>query len=128
MNYYREVLKKYAVFSGRSGRAEYWYFFLFNIIISIALHIISSAIGDEMNILSLIYGLAILVPGLAVIVRRLHDIGKSGWMILILFIPFIGVIWAIVLLATKGQPGENKYGPNPNMPSSSAVPTPSIPV
>jgi uncharacterized membrane protein YhaH (DUF805 family) len=113
MNYYLSVLKKYAVFSGRSQRAEYWYFFLFNVIISIALAIISTVIGDDSSILRMLYGLAVLIPGIAVSVRRLHDVGKSGWMLLIGLIPLIGAIWLLVLMVTDSNPGDNKYGPNP---------------
>ena len=123
MNYYLMVLKKYAVFDGRAQRAEYWYFFLFNIIISIILSILGKAIGvfnitigtvgSEINILSLLYSLAVLIPGLAVAVRRLHDVSKSGWMILISLIPLIGTIWILVLTIRDSTPGENKYGPNP---------------
>ena len=123
MNYYLMVLKKYAVFDGRAQRAEYWYFFLFNIIISIILSILGKAIGvfnitigtvgSEINILSLLYSLAVLIPGLAVSVRRLHDVSKSGWMILISLIPLIGTIWILVLTIRDSTPGENKYGPNP---------------
>ena len=113
MNYYLLVLKKYAVFSGRSQRAEYWYFVLFNLIISIILGIISAVVSDDFSILGLLYSLAVLIPGIAVGVRRLHDIGKSGWMLLIALIPLIGTIWLIVLLATDSNPGDNKYGPNP---------------
>jgi len=123
MNYYLAVLKKYAVFDGRAQRAEYWYFFLFNIIISMIIGILGKAIGifnltigtvgNEINILSLLYGLALFIPGLAVQVRRLHDVGKSGWMILINFIPLIGTIWFLVLLIRDGTPGDNEYGPNP---------------
>lgn len=113
MNYYKLVLKKYAVFDGRAQRAEYWYFFLFNIIIDIVLYIISALIGDDLNILGLLYGLALFIPGLAVAVRRLHDIGKSGWMLLINLIPIIGFIWFLILLIRDSDPGDNKYGPNP---------------
>ena len=123
MNYYLMVLKKYAVFDGRAQRAEYWYFVLFNTIISILLSILGKAIGvfnmtigtvgNEINILSIIYSLAVLVPGLAVAVRRLHDVGKSGWMVLINLIPLIGQIWILVLTIRDSTPGENKYGPNP---------------
>jgi len=123
MNYYLSVLKKYAVFDGRASRAEYWYFFLFNIIVSIILSILGKAIGvlnvtigtagSEINILSAIYGLALFIPGLAVLVRRLHDVGKSGWMALISLIPLIGTIWILVLIIRDGTPGDNEYGPNP---------------
>lgn len=113
MNYYIAVLKKYAVFGGRARRAEYWYFVLFTIIISIALTLIGSLIGDGKNILAGIYGLAVLIPSLAVSVRRLHDVGKSGWMILICLIPLVGAIWLFVLTVLDSDPGANKYGPNP---------------
>jgi len=113
MNYYLSVLKKYAIFSGRSQRAEYWYFFLFNIIISIVLGIISTVVGDDSSILGILYSLAVLIPGIAVSVRRLHDVGKSGWMLLIGLIPLIGAIWLLVLMVTDSNPGDNKYGPNP---------------
>ncbi len=116
MNYYLAVLKKYAVFSGRARRAEYWYFVLFSFIISIVLGVLDSVIGTnpETNIglLGGLYSLAVLIPGLAVSVRRLHDTGRSGWMLLILFIPLIGVIWYFVLLVSDGNAGDNKYGPN----------------
>ncbi len=123
MNYYLLVFKKYAVFTGRARRAEYWYFVLFNAIISIILGILGKAIGvfnvtigtfgSEMNILSIIYGLAVLLPGLAVAIRRLHDVGKSGWMILINLIPLIGQIWILILMIRDSDPEENEYGPNP---------------
>ena len=113
MNYYSTVLKKYAVFSGRARRAEYWYFVLFNIIVSIILSIVSSIIHDKAGIISTIYMLAVIIPSLAVGARRLHDTGKSGWWQLISLIPIIGGIWLIVLLATNGTPGSNEYGTNP---------------
>lgn len=113
MNYYLSALKKYAVFSGRSQRAEYWYFVLFHFIIIIVLGIISAVVGDSSGILGILYFLAVLIPALAVAVRRLHDVGKSGWMLLITLIPLIGTIWFFVLMVTDSNPGENKYGPNP---------------
>jgi uncharacterized membrane protein YhaH (DUF805 family) len=111
MSWYIAVLKKYAVFSGRARRKEYWMFFLFNIIFSAVLSIIDVAIG--IYVLSSIYSLAVLVPSLAVSVRRLHDTNRTGWWILIGLIPFVGTIILIVFLATDSQPGENQYGPNP---------------
>jgi len=113
MNYYLAVLKKYAVFNGRAQRAEYWYYVLFNLIISVVLGIISAVIEDNFGILGLLYYLAVLIPGLAVSVRRLHDIGKNGWTLLLSLIPLIGPIWIIVLMIIDSNPGENKYGPNP---------------
>ncbi len=113
MNYYLTVLKKYAVFKGRATRAEYWYFSLFNIIIAVLISIISSIIKNNLNLLLILYILLTLIPSIAVSIRRLHDIGKSGWMILISWIPLVGTIWIFVLMMTDSNAGENKYGPNP---------------
>lgn len=118
MKYYLKVLKNYATFSGRARRSEYWYFVLFNIIFGIVAAILDNVLGITFEgsaygpIYSL-YHLAVFVPSLAVTVRRLHDVGKSGWFLLILLIPIIGVIWFLILMVTDGNPGENKYGPNP---------------
>jgi uncharacterized membrane protein YhaH (DUF805 family) len=112
MNYYIEVLKKYAVFSGRARRKEYWMFVLFNLIISIAINLITASIG-ALSFLSPLYGLAVLTPGIAVGVRRLHDTNRSGWWWLLLFIPVVGAIVLIIFFAQDSQPGENQYGPNP---------------
>ncbi len=118
MNYYLDVLKKYAVFSGRAARKEYWMFVLFNIVISVVLSIIDRFIGTSTlllgsGLLSGIYSLAILCPGIAVSMRRLHDIGKSGWWVLIGLVPLVGAIVLIVFAAMDSQPGDNQYGPNP---------------
>lgn len=118
MNYYLSVLKKYAEFSGRSQRAEYWYFVLFNIIIVFVLVFIDGIIGtfdpvSGYGLISGLYTLAVLIPAIAVGVRRLHDVGKSGWMLLIGLIPLIGFIWLIILMVTDSNPVNNKYGPNP---------------
>ena len=117
MNWYLAVLKKYAVFSGRAQRKEYWMFVLFNIIIAIVLGIIEEVIGlssePGQGILTNIYSLAILLPSLAVGVRRLHDIGRTGWWLLIGLIPIIGVIVLLVFAVQDSQPGTNQYGPNP---------------
>ncbi len=111
------ALKKYAEFTGRSTRSEYWYFVLFNIIISIVLGIVEGIItagnGGDTNFLSGLYAVAVLIPSIAVAARRLHDIGKSGWWMLIGIIPIIGTIILIVWLATDSKPGSNQYGSNP---------------
>lgn len=112
-DFYLTVWKKYAVFSGRAQRAEYWYFAAFNFIIYFILFFISSFYF--IRIFYILYCLAVLIPGLAVAVRRLHDVGKSGWMVLASIIPLIGPIWLIVLMATDSNPGNNQYGPNPKM-------------
>jgi uncharacterized membrane protein YhaH (DUF805 family) len=118
MKWFVKCMKQYTDFGGRARRTEFWMFVLFNFIFAIVASILDSAIGSKIGIIQigvigLIYSLAVLIPGLAVSVRRLHDIGKSGWMILINLIPFIGWVWFIVLMIKDSQPGENKYGPNP---------------
>ena len=118
MYWYLEVLKKYAVFNGRARRKEYWYFVLFNILISMVLGIIDGATGSfnpEMGIglLGGVYSLAVLTPGIAVSIRRLHDTDRSGWWLFILLIPLIGAIVIIVFTVQDSQTGENQYGQNP---------------
>ncbi|HHX35231.1 MAG TPA: DUF805 domain-containing protein [Gammaproteobacteria bacterium] len=118
MNWYLEVLKKYAVFSGRARRKEYWYFVLFNIVISVILSAIDGMMGSYnaetgMGLLGSIYILAILLPGIGVSIRRLHDTGRSGWWLLIGFVPLIGAIVLIVLMLQNSKPGQNQYGANP---------------
>ena len=118
MNWYLKVLNQYADFSGRARRKEYWMFALVNAIIAIIVMVIDNLLGmaDETIGYGPLYGLytlAMFIPGLAVAVRRLHDIGKSGWMLLIAFLPFIGAIWLIVLLVKDSNSGENKYGQSP---------------
>ncbi len=112
MNWYLEVLKKYAQFDGRSHRTEYWMFVLFNMIISFALGFIEGLAGGP-GILGMIYGLAVLVPGIAVGIRRLHDTNRSGLWLLIAFVPCLGAIILIVFAVEDSTPGDNQYGPNP---------------
>ncbi|OGE83793.1 MAG: hypothetical protein A2846_00095 [Candidatus Doudnabacteria bacterium RIFCSPHIGHO2_01_FULL_49_9] len=117
INIYIEVLKKYAVFSGRAGRREYWMFVLANLIVSFGLGIISGML--DMKILYQLYTLAVIIPSLAVAARRLHDTDRSGWWLFIGAIPFIGVLILIVFMAQESQPGMNQYGQGPmvsNMP------------
>ena len=111
MEWYLKCLKQYADFEGRARRKEYWMFTLFNMIIAFVFSFITALIG--LPFLGYIYSLFVFVPGIAVAARRLHDIGKSGWMQLIALIPIIGQIWLIILLVQEGQPGVNEYGPNP---------------
>ena len=112
MNWYLEVLKKYTVVSGRARRKEYWMFVLFNIIIAIAIGFVEGLVGSP-GIIGMIYCLAVLVPSVAVSVRRLHDTGRSGWWVLVAFVPLIGAIVLIVFMVLDGQEDENEYGPNP---------------
>lgn len=111
MEWYVGVLKKYADFSGRARRKEYWMFFLINIIIGIVLGFLATIL--KTGILSTIYSLAVLIPGIAVCIRRLHDIGKSGWWWFIALIPLVGPIWLLVLVCTEGDSSNNQYGSNP---------------
>ena len=125
MSWYLEALKKYAVFSGRSRRMEYWYFVLFNIIVGVVLALIDMLIGtfsamSNIGLLSGIYSLAVLIPTLAVMVRRLHDIDRTGWWILINLIPLIGTIVLLVFALTPGTPGSNRYGPDPKQATGEA--------
>jgi uncharacterized membrane protein YhaH (DUF805 family) len=114
MNWYLAVLKKYAVFSGRARRKEYWMFILFNLIFMLIAYILNSILtGNGYGFIYMIYSLAVFLPGLAVSIRRLHDIGKSGWYLLLGFIPIIGGIWLLVLVCLDGNAGDNMYGPNP---------------
>lgn len=110
-NYFTECFtKKYADFNGRSRRSEYWYFVLFNAIIGIVASVIDGVTGYP--VLGTVYGLAALIPGIAVAVRRLHDTGRSGWWYLLVF-TIIGIIPLIIWFATDGTPGTNEYGSNP---------------
>ena len=109
MNFYLDAWKKYATFGGRSRRKEFWFFVLINGVIGGLLGQIPSA-G---TIISYVFSLAILVPGIAVSIRRMHDIGKSGWWLCINFVPFIGSIWFIVLAAKDSEAGSNQWGACP---------------
>lgn len=116
MNWFLKCIRQYADFKGRARRTEYWMFTLVCSIISYGLQIIAPFCGDLQLIIGgilMIFGLVLLVPSFAVAVRRLHDVGKSGWFYLIVFIPIIGMIWLFVLFCTDSQYGENKWGPNP---------------
>jgi uncharacterized membrane protein YhaH (DUF805 family) len=112
MNYYIDAWKNYFTFTGRARRKAYWMFVLFNIIVAVVLGMIDGVIGTG-GLLGGLYGLAVLIPGIALAVRRLHDIGKSGWWLLLVFLPLIGGIILLVFAVMDSQPGENQYGPNP---------------
>ena len=120
MDWYLAVLKKYAQFSGRARRKEYWYFTLFNVIFSVVLSFVDGQTGtwnqeSGVGLLSGIYSLAVLIPAIAVGVRRLHDTGRSAWWLLILLIPLVGVIIFLVFMVLESQEGENQYGPSPKL-------------
>ena len=118
MNWYIGVLKKYAVFKGRAQRAEYWFFVLFNVIFAIVFTVIDGALGmldpaTGFGALSGLYSLAVLIPSIAVTIRRLHDTSRAGWWLLIIFVPLIGGIVLLVFMCLDSTPGDNDYGPNP---------------
>ncbi|AWW30594.1 DUF805 domain-containing protein [Echinicola strongylocentroti] len=119
MEYYKKVLTEYANFNGRARRKEYWMFILFNFLVVIVLSIVggmlSMALSSELPYIILFgaYTLGTIIPSLAVLVRRLHDIGKSGWMYFVGLIPLVGAIWLLVLLVSEGEHGPNQYGEDP---------------
>jgi uncharacterized membrane protein YhaH (DUF805 family) len=117
MNWYLTVLKKYATFSGRARRTEFWMFTLFSIIISLLLQILDYLLKLEINekngVLGSIYSLFIFLPSLAASVRRLQDTNRSGWFLLLWFLPIIGWIWLLVLHVIEGDSGSNEYGNDP---------------
>jgi uncharacterized membrane protein YhaH (DUF805 family) len=118
MKWFSLALRRYAELSGRSQRAEFWYFVLFEILIEGALFMVDQAMGwtqtsSGLGLLSSLAGLVFLWPSITVATRRLHDIGKSGWWQLLAFIPVLGVLVLIYWFALKGQGGANSYGPNP---------------
>ena len=118
MNWYLKVLKQYADFTGRARRKEYWMFALFNLIFAFIAMAIDNVLGSTFEgipygYVYMLYGLALFLPSLGVAVRRLHDIGKSGWWLLISIVPIIGGIWLLVLLVTDSKDGSNKWGANP---------------
>ncbi len=110
MKYYLSALKKYAVFKGRASRADYWYFFLFSILVSIVIAIAAAAL--ELKIINTIYLFFIIIPSISIAVRRMHDVNKSGWFILI-------PIYGFILLFIAGTQGENNYGSDPKLPQVS---------
>ncbi|MGI6718843.1 MAG: DUF805 domain-containing protein [Bacteroidales bacterium] len=113
MNYIKEaVTKKYAQFSGRARRKEYWTYTLVVFIISLIAGLIDDFIIKK-AIISTIITLALIVPSFAIAVRRLHDIGKGGGWVFICLIPIVGAIWFLVLMATPGEVGENRFGEDP---------------
>jgi len=131
MYWYLQVLKKYAVFHGRARRKEYWMFALVDTIIAIAIGFMARQIGDVLeNIMIWAYFLALLIPRITVTVRRLHDIGRSGWWVSLWLVPYtgvilnllpgifaflapIGIVFFLLAMVTDSDPYANEYGPNP---------------
>lgn len=115
MNWYLKVVRdNYANFMGRARRQEYWMFAFVNLIIMLILNTIDRVVfSADIAILSSIYGLAILIPGIAVAVRRLHDTDRSGWWVLLGLIPIVGTLILIVIMCFDSTLGTNRFGPNP---------------
>lgn len=122
----KSVFSKYATFQGRASRSEYWFFYLFNILLEIGLLIVGlilgAIVGDGTGalagmgiayVLLCIYGLIALIPSISVFVRRMHDIGRSGWWYWLALVPLVGVIILLVFLLTGSDRGDNQYGPEP---------------
>jgi uncharacterized membrane protein YhaH (DUF805 family) len=113
----RSCLQQYVGFSGRARRSEYWWFFLFNVLVSIVASILDSVLGtmsDDTNVglIGSIAGLALLLPSIAVGIRRLHDTSRSGWWILIGLVPIVG--WIVLLVFyVQDSHGDNQHGPSP---------------
>jgi len=120
MNWYLKCLKQYADFSGRARRKEYWMYVLFYMIIAIVVHVIDVMLGwvtpeFEMGVLGGLYLLCMFIPGLAVSVRRLHDIGKSGWNFLFILIPLVGAVVLLIWFCKEGERRGNAWGLDPKI-------------
>lgn len=111
----KSCFSQYVGFSGRARRSEFWYFTLFDVIVSAVLSTLGQVTGQQtiFAVISGIFALAILLPALAVSIRRLHDIGKSGWFVLLSLIPCVGSIILLIWHCKDSDPGDNQYGPNP---------------
>lgn len=112
MEWYMQAWRDYKKFDGRSRRTEFWMFLLVNIGVSIALSVVEAMFGSP-GILSWLYSLAVLVPAIAVSVRRLHDIGRPGMWAIVMFIPVLNLALLLFFMTQDSQPGSNEYGPNP---------------
>jgi uncharacterized membrane protein YhaH (DUF805 family) len=122
MNYFLAAMRKYAVFQGRSSRSEFWWFLLFSILISVVAAVLDRAFGTAAGSSWLfldIVQLVLLLPGLGVTIRRLHDIDRTGWWYLI-GLTGIGIIVLLVFYCQRGAPGPNRFGPEPTETSTLA--------
>ena len=123
--YYLDILtNKYADFNGRARRKEYWMWTLYCTIVYLFAMVLDNVLGLNFELfgqdlgygwLYVTIGITHLIPGLGIVVRRLHDVGKSGWFYLIILIPLIGFIWILVLFCTEGVKEDNKWGSNPKI-------------
>ncbi len=113
MVFYFTVLRKYAVFAGRARPKEYWMYVLISAVVVLVLGIVSGLTGTDVPVIPLVYTLAVVLPGLAVTVRRLHDTDRSGWWLLILLVPIVGAIVFLVFMATPRGEMANRFGASP---------------
>ncbi len=130
MGWYLLAWQRATDFSGRSRRTEYWMFQLFNFLVALALGLLAFGAGalsseqDGFSVFSIsigVFGLVSFIPALSITVRRLHDIGKSGWWYLIAFVPLIGGLVLFVFTLLDSDPDRNEYGPNPKVPGHASV-------
>jgi uncharacterized membrane protein YhaH (DUF805 family) len=107
--------QNYVNFNGRAARSEFWYWFLFTVLVSIAAGLGDGVLFPDTDVspVSSLAGLALFLPGLAVSIRRLHDLDRSGWWYLLIFIPLIGLIVLLIWNCTRGTVGPNRFGPDP---------------
>lgn len=112
MHWYIDVLKNYVGFSGRARRTEFWMFALISFVVATVLTIVENLVGVP-GTLSSLYNLAVLLPSLAVAMRRLHDTGRSGFWLLLIFIPVLGWLVLLIFYILEGTSGDNEYGPDP---------------
>ena len=120
MNWWLAAMKKYVDFSGRARRKEYWMFILFNLIFGVVALVLDFMLGSVNENLGyglfyFLFSLGIILPTWSVTVRRLHDVGKSGWWLFICLIPFIGGLWLFILTVTDSQADTNRYGISPKL-------------
>lgn len=118
IDYALTPLRRYADFNGRARRSEYWWYYLLTIILFTVMTLVEGAFGlggtvGPYGLLTMLLGLALLVPSPAAGVRRLHDTGRSGWWLLIALVPLIGAIVLLIFFVLNGEPGDNAYGPDP---------------
>ena len=102
----------YVNFSSRAARSEYWYWVLFNVLAQVVTELIDNAVIG-MSVTTAIFSLAVLLPGIAVAARRLHDVDRTGWWLLLAFVPVVGLIVLLIWFCTKGTDGSNRFGPDP---------------
>lgn len=110
--WYTKVVKNFVVFQGRASRSEYWMFQLFNALIMFGIIIVEAMIYEQ-PIIGVIYILAMILPNLSVSVRRMHDTGRSGWWLLVSFVPVVGGLIFLIFTLLASEAGSNRFGPNP---------------